>query len=247
MAIQERNSEMVNLLSVDFVRKKDTTYLAGIVTGAILALPGLTAFWPMQVALNDDDLQLLPEGGSLITGGSFHALGTGFILGVSSGAGGYTALTFDLSAASGGNAAIQAVEAAGSAYGDLRLNPGGGDVQIAAGGGLTSFGGTIGEAWNDLSFVSGWGNLGGGWATGQYKKIGDMVFLRGFVVRTSGVSAVIATLPAGYRPPTPDRFAVTSDAGGFANIQVSTDGTFEVIVGSPTNYMTLSGIIFSTV
>jgi len=122
-----------------------------------------------------------------------------------------------------------------------------GTVEIAAGGGATTFGGSLGTAWANLSFGSGWGNLGSGWQAGQYKKIGDMVFLRGFVVRTSGSSARIATLPSGYRPPAPDRWAVTSDAGLHATIQVDTDGNVDVAVGSPDDYMTLSGIVFSTI
>jgi hypothetical protein len=53
MAIQERNSEMVSLLSVDFIQKTDTVYLAGIAAGSILMLPGLVAFWPMGIVVND--------------------------------------------------------------------------------------------------------------------------------------------------------------------------------------------------
>ncbi len=53
MAVQERNSEMVSLLSADFIQKTDTVYLAGIITGCILALPGLVAFWPMGISLSD--------------------------------------------------------------------------------------------------------------------------------------------------------------------------------------------------
>lgn len=107
--------------------------------------------------------------------------------------------------------------------------------------------GTIGGSWTNLSFLSGWGNLGGGWQTGQYKKIGDIVMLRGFVVRTSGSSAYIATLPSGFRPPAPDRWAVTTDAGAHANVQIDSNGDMSVVVGSPTDYITLSGIIFSTI
>lgn len=55
MAIQQRNAEMVNLLKADFIHKQDTVYLAGIVAGSILMLPGLVAFWPMSVALDDDN------------------------------------------------------------------------------------------------------------------------------------------------------------------------------------------------
>lgn len=54
MAVQERNSEMVNLLKADFIHKKDTAYLAGLVMGTLLALPGLVALWPMGISLSDD-------------------------------------------------------------------------------------------------------------------------------------------------------------------------------------------------
>lgn len=53
MAIQERNSEMISLLSADFIKKTDTVYLSGIVAGGILMLPGLVAFWPMSITQND--------------------------------------------------------------------------------------------------------------------------------------------------------------------------------------------------
>ena len=55
MAVQERNSEMVSLLSADFIQKQDSAYLAGIVTGTILSLPGLVAFWPGGISVSDSD------------------------------------------------------------------------------------------------------------------------------------------------------------------------------------------------
>ena len=78
------------------------------------------------------------------------------------------------------------------------------------------------------------------------QKIGDLVMLRGFVVRTSGSSDLIATLPSGYRPPAADRWAVTS-VGAFAAIQIDTDGAITVIGGTPGSNVTLSGIVFSTI
>lgn len=77
MAVQERNSEMVSLLSADFIQKTDTVYLAGIITGCILALPGLVAFWPMGISLSDStdiyaDYAYLPgrSGGQTLNGGT---------------------------------------------------------------------------------------------------------------------------------------------------------------------------------
>lgn len=77
MAVQERNSEMVSLLSADFIQKTDTVYLAGIVAGSILMLPGLVAFWPMGISLSDStdiyaDYAYLPgrSGGQTLNGGT---------------------------------------------------------------------------------------------------------------------------------------------------------------------------------
>ena len=60
-----------------------------------------------------------------------HVAGAaGIIIGTSALDGGYTALKFSLSQASGGYALIQAIKSAGGAYGDLNLNPVGGSVGI---------------------------------------------------------------------------------------------------------------------
>jgi len=105
--------------------------------------------------------------------------------------------------------------------------------------------GTIGGAWTALSYNSGWADLGGGYQAGKYKKVGDLVVVRGFVVRYSGSSDQIATLPSGYRPSAPERWATTS-LGAFAAIQIDTDGAMTVIGGTPGSNVTLSGIMFST-
>lgn len=58
-------------------------------------------------------------------------------------------------------------------------------------------------AWTGLPFIAPWTNFGSGYQTGQYRKLGDNVQVRGFV--SPGTSApafsTIATLPAGFRPP----------------------------------------------
>lgn len=52
------------------------------------------------------------------------------VLGVSTGSGGYTALETALSAVSGGYASLQAVQSAGTSYGNLILNPNTGNIGI---------------------------------------------------------------------------------------------------------------------
>jgi len=47
MTQQQRNPELVSLLTADFVHKREAAYLWGIVPGAHLMLPRLRAFWPL--------------------------------------------------------------------------------------------------------------------------------------------------------------------------------------------------------
>ena len=56
--------------------------------------------------------------------------GRGIVLGVSAANGGFTSLSIDLSATSGGHARIQTIKAAGSAYGDIVLSGDGGNVGV---------------------------------------------------------------------------------------------------------------------
>jgi hypothetical protein len=106
-------------------------------------------------------------------------------------------------------------------------------------------GGTLGQIWLDMSFNTGWGNYSGAFVSGQYKKAGDLVFLRGFVVRTSGSSANIATLPSGYRPAKTEVIAITSNnAAGV--LTINTSGVLTLDIGSPTVWVSLSSIVFST-
>jgi hypothetical protein len=48
----------------------------------------------------------------------------------STGSGGFTSLSLSISAASGGRAEIQSISKSGSAWGDLSLNPNGGNVVL---------------------------------------------------------------------------------------------------------------------
>ena len=317
MAIQERNSEMVSLLSADFIQKQDTAYLAGIVTGAILALPGLVAFWPGGVSLSDsDDLYAnyayLPGrlGGQTLNGGTAAGddltlsstanatKGTIFLgtlsaydevnnrLGLKTTTPSRTLESYGTLKVSNGDAnwttsnIIKAIElVAGSviqwlkgvgtisrgiafvsdtlslvrstaddtsaaATTDLTVDASG-NFDIAVSGGYTQFGGRLGGSWTGLSFGSGWANYGSGFQNGQYKKVGDLVFLRGLVARTSGVDTTIATLPSGFRPPANTVF-ITNATDAFGRVDIQTDGTVLLNNGTPT-YVQLDGIVFSVV
>lgn len=85
-------------------------------------------------------------------------------------------------------------------------------------------------AWTPVTFQNAWLDLGGGYQTCQYRKIGDIVYLRG--VAKSGSSGTVAfTLPVGYRPPLALEIA-SMGATVFARFAVNPDGTV-IFYGSP--------------
>jgi hypothetical protein len=316
MAVQERNSEMVSLLSADFIQKQDTAYIAGIVAGTILTLPGLVAFWPGGISVSDsDDLftnyAYLPGrlGGQTLNGGTaagddlslsstanatkgtiFLGLVSGYDevnsrLGLKITTPTRTIETYGTIKVSNGDAnwttsnIIKAIElvagtvvqwlkgigtisrgiafvsdtlslvrstaddTSAAATTDLTVDASG-NFDIAVSGGYTQFGGRLGGAWTGLSFGSGWGDYGGGEQTGQYKKIGDLVLLRGLVTRSSGVGTTIATLPSGYRPAAYSRF-VQETVSGVGRVDVHPDGTV-IFTSGGSGWVCLDRIAFST-
>lgn len=105
--------------------------------------------------------------------------------------------------------------------------------------------GTLGETWTALSFNTGWGNLSGAYNALKYKKAGDLVMVRGLVVRSSGSSATIATLPSGYRPATEHIFVVAS-ASVYGEVRITTGGAINLQIGAATTWVSLDNIVFST-
>ncbi len=96
-------------------------------------------------------------------------------------------------------------------------------------------------AWTNITFGTGWDNFGGGFQTGQYRKIGDMVYLRGMVLRTSGVGTTITTLPAAHWPPATVLCDVQS-ASALGRIDISTAGVVTFIAGTAGTWINLSDI-----
>lgn len=92
--------------------------------------------------------------------------------------------------------------------------------------------GTLGGAWTNVTYNTGWGTKAGYQAM-QYKKVGDFVFLRGVVERTSGSSSTICTLPSGHRPPSDELFA-TYAGGSLGAITVTSAGPVILGVGAVT-------------
>lgn len=112
--------------------------------------------------------------------------------------------------------------------------------------GIIAFTGTLGEAWISASYNTGWGSYGGGYHGAEYKKVGDIVFLRGMVVRSSGSATTIFTLPSGYRPTNSMVFSqIANDA--VARVAVDASGNVVLQVGAVSPWVNLTGVAFSTV
>jgi len=82
------------------------------------------------------------------------------------------------------------------------------------------------------AFQNAWQNQAGEQAAGFYKDRGR-VYFRGVV--EAGTSAVIFTLPVGYRPPASVRLPVTAFVGGgytTQHVRIGTDGTVNYIPGA---------------
>jgi hypothetical protein len=135
-----------------------------------------------------------------------------------------------------------------------------GAVSITAGGlavtgGLTSAtassGGLTQEAWTAVTFASPWANNAFGRATCVYMKDSEgFIHLRGYAVGGTAVTTIF-TLPAGYRPPATEGFAVTFYNAGVwqtTDVEVTSAGAVQSMISIPTGSMiSLSGISFNTV
>lgn len=99
---------------------------------------------------------------------------------------------------------------------------------------LTS--GTV-TAWTNVSggigFLNSWVDYGGAFNVMQYRKIGDVVYLRGLIKNgTSGQKAF--TLPVGHRPPA-DLIGLGITNTGFGFINVEADGDVIPTISTGTN------------
>lgn len=312
MAIQERNSEMVSLLKADFIHKKDTAYLAGLVMGTLLSLPGLVALWPMNISLSDDlEMALgtiearydaatryaigLQPLSALAAVYAYDYTGAAYIpividastLSLRPGADGNKALSIDAagtvttrgttqvlntteqwttdlwnkSIELGSETIIQWLKGGGSISRGVGFSADGNlyfvrstadntsaapvyDMTLGASGELQPA--IAGEDWLGMSFGSGWGNFGGVYVNGEYKKFGDLILLRGLVVRTSGVGTVIATLPVGYRPLNANSTVlldVITDTGQ-GRVDIDSSGNITQVSGG-TGWVSFNGKNFS--
>lgn len=103
--------------------------------------------------------------------------------------------------------------------------------------------------WVNLPFQNSWANYGT-YQTGTYRKVGDIVYLRGTLRPGAlGAGMVLFSLPAGFRPPVTVEFIIGhTDGGGMCSFYLdATSGNFG-FNASPVGLTRLSlNINFSTV
>jgi hypothetical protein len=103
--------------------------------------------------------------------------------------------------------------------------------------------------WTNLPLINGWVNWGSGVQNAQYRRIGDIVYIRGGIKGPGTASNVWSSLPAGFRPPAQvDHVALFySGSRQVAAVTVGTDGSAycnDVVPSSA--LLTINGIFYST-
>lgn len=103
------------------------------------------------------------------------------------------------------------------------------------------------SGWVNLTLNSGWSMDNYAAEVPQYRKIGNIVYLRGLVNATALAGNVIATLPVGYRPAGYfNRFACALNQGEFVMIQINANGQINDYAkgGSGRGFLSLNGVSF---
>lgn len=105
-------------------------------------------------------------------------------------------------------------------------------------------------AWTYVTFQSSWADYdtSGTWARAAYRRIGDVVYVRG-LVKDGTIGQPVFTLPAGFRPPgSTGKGSVifpTYTATGVGRVDVEPSGIVRAHTGS-NGYFSLSVVQFST-
>lgn len=78
--------------------------------------------------------------------------------------------------------------------------------------------------WKDLSLATNWKRHSNDYNKAQYRKINNIVYLRGTIRNDTDSSATIGTLPAGYRPKV-SNILVVSVSDTFKNVYINSSGS----------------------
>lgn len=107
---------------------------------------------------------------------------------------------------------------------------------------------TTPTAWTATpAFQNGWANYGSGYQVAQYRKIGDIVYLRGFIKGTVNANTIFI-LPAGFRPVAyVHTIGPNGSAGGWSQIRVGPGGDLVNMIGDGSTWVSIDMVSFSTV
>lgn len=108
-------------------------------------------------------------------------------------------------------------------------------IDAASGGGIF-----LGADWVSFTLVNSWVNYGGAYQVAQYRKIGDIVYLRGTI--KSGASTACG-LPVGCRPAATVQFVVPAN-GAYGQLVIDATGNILPAVGSNVSFG-FDGVQFS--
>lgn len=106
-------------------------------------------------------------------------------------------------------------------------------------------------AWTAPTLVNSWANAGGSAAPAGYRKVGNLVLLKGAI--NAGASNTLAfTLPAGYNPTGTLSFPINAynsgtnaNVGGF--VSVGSSGSVTIVYGAGTTEIFLDSVRFLSV
>jgi hypothetical protein len=102
----------------------------------------------------------------------------------------------------------------------------------------------VDNGWCSMTLQNGWINYNASvYQTAGYTRASDgLVTLKG-LLSSGSTSAVIATLPAGYRPAT-QLLMATQSAGSWARLDIHTDGTILAAANVNSGWLSLDGMTF---
>lgn len=90
---------------------------------------------------------------------------------------------------------------------------------------------TVPTGWASPTLLNSWVNAGGVYQVAQYRKVGDMVQLRGSV-KNGTVGTAMFNLPAGFRPPAQVVFATLDGLNAAARFDVEAGGNVSMLTGN---------------
>lgn len=93
------------------------------------------------------------------------------------------------------------------------------------------------EAWTAVTWQNSWTDYAG-FQSVQYRKVGDMVQVRGVgAPGTTTSGTTVFTLPTGYRPPATVMTAQASGSGVFGRVDFQANGAVRFFNGSAATFM----------